>query len=786
MLLACAKIYAQQIGVEQAEKSAEDFLYKLRNEHKPANAKIRMAAHKLSLAYTAQQDGKVQFYVFNDSESGFVVTSGDEKAENILAYSDKGTFDIATANPNLKFWLKGYQRQIAEAAKQGRTPTQKADIISEKAEVPILIKTQWDQDSPFNKAIRTETSKNYPTGCVATALAQVMKYYEWPVSGKGSHYYYDSDGSRRGYTRNFEHNYDWDNMIKSYYNESYTTIQADAVAELMFDTGVATNMAYSLSGSGTFTEQVPYAMVHFFGYDEGISHAYRDYYTNEEWEELIYSELAEGRPVMYGGNDYDEGGHSFICDGYQASTGKYHFNWGWGGDGDCYCALSAVKFYGYNFSYYQDIVYGIQKPCNGKAKLNLILYDENYLESSKTEDGEYATYKLTFGYTEDWDDGFIWNDSHKSSDVLFGMKYVNQKTGKYYYAIPKDTTESKKHFEGLEIKEKQWEDYNGIYSLTLKNVKIPQIPAGKYRVYLVYKEWEDRNDDTVEWEVVKGFLSKKNYIVEILESKLDIPVAQEAIDVTEYGFTASWTAVEGAESYSVSLTSTPKDSEVEMTSEQIGTNTAVFEGIKDTSYTFTELDNNCTYTYKVRVHVGDDASKWSNSVDVALKEIVVPKDTCTAPQISYENGVLSISSSTEDATCYYTLTNTDVKDEFTEAGNEIKLDATYLINAYAAKPGWKNSETVHAMICWLEKIPEQGEDVIAVKSTPVIIQHEGTTWSIRGLPDDIEVSAYTIDGKFIGQATSKNGSAHIPFSTIATDDVVIFKIGDYSIKYYNR
>lgn len=907
--------YAQQISVEQAEKSALEFIRMARQRNNSANAKMITGTPKLSLAYTAKQEGKVQFYVFNESEGGFIVAGGDESAEEILAYADNGNFDVQTANPNLKYWLEMFQKEILAESQKSITDNreQRAKSKESRVDVPILIQTRWDQEAPYNNAIKSATSVSYPTGCVATSMSQVMKYYEWPVTGTGSHSYYDSESSRKNYSRDFsEHTYDWANMLNKY-TGSYSSAKGNAVAELMFDAGVSVNMMYGRNGSAAYTEQVPYALASFFGYDKGVGHRYRDYYSDDEWDELLYDELAAGRPVMYAGCNLDDGGHSFICDGYDASTGKYHFNWGWSGDGDCYCALSAVKCGSTVFNYYQDMVYGIQKPCAGSAKPNIIIYDECYLESSKTEKDGYATYKLTFGLDAEKLPGFIWNDSYIDCKILFNIKYVNQETGKAYYATQKNSSANVYNFNGLIVDEGLWDNYFEYENITVSDVKIPDMPSGEYRVYLVYKDWANKDDESVEWATVRAFTTKKNYVVETIESNIDVPESLDATDVTGNGFVANWSAVEGVESYTLYLATVSKDKTtvtaldedfavfdsktsvgitdiganmdaympvagwtgkkvytapgslklgssteggslttptltasgkvkvvvgenvynstdateitvvvgdaketfvaegkqhtieaevygdfnvtistqgskqrafvnyINVTTESSDVKTTLIEGITDTKYSFTGLDANKEYIYKVRANVGEDCSEWSAPVTVTLKAIE-PEGTCEAPEIEYADGMLKITSSTDGAKCFYTLDDADVKKVFTEVGNDVKLGVTYVINAYASKEGWLNSDTVVAVISWLEKLPEPVTDVFAVKAIPVIVQQAGENLAVSGLPDDIEVSVYTVGGMLIGSTTSKNGVAAIPVE-IKKNDVIIIKIGDNAIKY---
>ena len=819
LILFCTGVFAQQIKIEDAQKIAENFICSLKNGQASSRKKMMQMHPRLQLTYTAMDEDNALYYIFNNKEGGFVVTSGDKRAEEILAYSENGSFDIQTANPNLKFWLKGYEKRISETIKHNLPIKAKDEIDAPKKDVPILIKTHWGQDLPYNKVIRATTSKSYPTGCIATAMSQVMKYYEWPKNGTGSHSYYDSECSKRSYSRNFDHPYNWEDMLNEYSNGAYSSTQADAVAELMFDTGVSVNMEYGLTGSGTYTEQVPYAMVHHFGYDKGIAHAYRSYYSDEEWEELIYTELADGRPVMYGGCTSEDEGHEFICDGYQASTDKYHFNWGWEGDGDCYCVLSAVKCKGYLFNEYQDIVYGIQKPCDGKGKLNIVLYDDCFLEASKTESEGYTTYELSFDKNNF---GIILNDSYMSGDVLFNMMFENQRTGKSYIPTPRNIADNKIHFEGVYVESKLFSDFDGFMRITVKDLKIPELPSGDYRIYLVYKNWEDRNNNSVEWVKVRSFISKKNYIEETIESKLEIPIAMEAKDVKNDGFTASWFPVKDAESYSILLTSKKKEvSSFQLINEGFTTlDSEKYDGLIDISSKLDEYTNDngwsgdkvfssvsrvklgtplvggCLTTPNLKsdgiVTVTIEENVFENDSTLVTVEIGQTKESFLANGKQHEikteiDGEFNVKISTKGSKQRVYINHVNVLVEEYEKNSTIidnlkdtvytfseldnSFDYTYKVRTHANddESKWSNEVTVI--------LSEEDDRIIEVNQSSVNVLYENNAWTIKGLREDTEVSIYSPVGILIGKTKSKNGLAKIPSSS-KNEEIVVIKINN--------
>lgn len=548
---------AQIVSIDQAKNRAYTFLKTEANTSKLS--KKTSSKESLTLAHTYQQDNTPHFYIFNNNSNGFIIVSANEVAEEILGYSDRGNFDINNISPNLRYWLEQYDRQIAFAIADGAKPMKKTSLkAAAREEIDIMVPTRWDQCDPYWRKCPKKKGKNCLTGCVATAMSQVMKTYNWPVTGTGSHTYTDTPdeagwGTGLTLTADFSsHTYDWDNML-NIYKGTITDEQKDAVALLMSDCGISVNMTYgtdSEGGSGAFTEFVPYAFANFFGYDKTVGHRYRDYYTNEDWADIIYKELAEGRPVMYGGSSND-GGHSFICDGYQKSSGKFHFNFGWSGDDDGYFSLSSIGNYP-KYNYYNDIILGIQPEAGGEAIPYIIFYDDCYLESKEKQSGEYTTYNLTFGtYKDDrtTEKGFIWNDTWCKADVFFTMKYTNISTGEIFYAKAKDDAANRVQFDemyGVVA-------YPAIESLSVKDVVVPKLPAGDYRVSLAYKKWEDKDAEEEPWQDVLAFTSAKNYVTMTVEPKVATPEIKDATDITSTGFTANWGNVEGATSYTLEL-----------------------------------------------------------------------------------------------------------------------------------------------------------------------------------------------------------------------------------------
>ncbi len=334
---------------------------------------VSSVSPKLSFTQMTEK-GAPAVYVFNNDEGGFIVLGADDMAYPVLGYSDAGQLtgeDVAT-NPALEWWLGEYARQIEYAAsKQTASQAKQFTIPSTRADyeaIAPMIKTKWDQGAPYyNQCPMYGTFRTF-TGCVATAMAQVMKYWQYPEVGRGQIGYEASTIGKRLSLNFAKKKFDWDNMLPSYYGD-YTPAQEDAVAYLMKACGYAVKMDYSPESSGALGMNIANGLQKYFDYDPNMLYTLRDYYTTTQWSDMIYENLKNVGPVLYGGGSFLGGGHSFICDGYDGN-GMFHFNWGWSGMSDGYFSLDALNpdalgtgggsGGGYNFS--QDAVLGIQPP----------------------------------------------------------------------------------------------------------------------------------------------------------------------------------------------------------------------------------------------------------------------------------------------------------------------------------------------------------------------------------------------------------------------------------------
>lgn len=508
----CISINGQTVSVEQARMNVMEFLNS--KDNKSDNIKSNgPEGQRLKLVYTASCDkGEADYYVFNDTDGGFIVAGGDELSESILAYSDEGSFDISNIPDNFRYLLSEYQRQIEFAKNHKNKVSSYVQDARTRKTVDVLIKTKWDQGSPYNANCPKVGGKSTYTGCVATAMAQVMKYHSWPKTGAGSHSYYDSE-SKKTLSSDFStHTYDWTNMANKYSSMSKTA-QKEAVALLMSDCGIGVEMGYTTSGSGAWSENITYALVKYFGYDKGAAQIIRDYTTASDWDSLLYNELANNRPVIFSGADKSyQYGHCFVCDGYNSNTNKYHFNWGWSGQNDCYCSLSAVQIDSDNdYRYLQDIIIGIQPPAEDtKAPVVIYAYDGAMNMKVSQNDG-YNTYTVQYLYDNNAK-GVIYNHSYRDLDVIFAMKYVNTQTGESYVTAAKDIEANTYSFRTIYPLDDEYTLY-GVGQVVVKDAILPNMPAGEYKVILVAKDYLDKEtDDANLWHEVMTYDTNKNYV----------------------------------------------------------------------------------------------------------------------------------------------------------------------------------------------------------------------------------------------------------------------------------
>ena len=305
------------------------------------------------------------YYVFNIGNSGFVIVSSDDAFRPIIGYSDEGVFDAKNPSPEMMYYLDNLSqgRQVALSASVNASE----QVVGEWSSLLngeslnkgnnhsfYLVKTLWNQDYPYNKLCPIDGSggRCY-AGCVATAMSQVMNYWKYPTHGHGSHSYMSSYGEL---TADFgAAEYDFDQMPLSVSNMSPDE-ESDEIAFFMYHCGIAVDMMYSPSGSGAYSQDVPEAVLKYFGYTNCCRLHDRDSYALADFQALLRSQFDMGWPCYYSGSDTGgSGGHAFVCDGYD-NNDMFHFNWGWSGSGDGFFVIDGLDVSGYAFNSGQAVI----------------------------------------------------------------------------------------------------------------------------------------------------------------------------------------------------------------------------------------------------------------------------------------------------------------------------------------------------------------------------------------------------------------------------------------------
>jgi photosystem II stability/assembly factor-like uncharacterized protein len=356
-----ATLLAVHVPQDEARKLATTFY--------THNAPGRISKATVKEAYVTTWQDVPTYYTFVFEPVGFVLVAADDASIPILGYSFESEMPRDITNPATKGWLDSYSKEIWNIITHNLSNKEtirkwndlrNGDFPAPMRDVTPLLTSLWDQGCYYNTLCPADPSALWAcghtyTGCVATAMAQVMKYHNFPPQGVGSHSYthpqYGVQSADFGNTT-----YDWASMPNSVGSNN------TAVATLMYHAGVSVNMQYGVNGSGAYSEDVPYALLNYFNYQPGIVIKYKNDYPNvEDFKALLRADLDQQLPVYYSGQGTE--GHAFVCDGYRLSDDKFHFNWGWSGSSNGYYAIGALNPGGTTFNDANSAVLHI-KPYN--------------------------------------------------------------------------------------------------------------------------------------------------------------------------------------------------------------------------------------------------------------------------------------------------------------------------------------------------------------------------------------------------------------------------------------
>ena len=352
MMMLAFSARAGSIPEEKAKAKALSFL----QARHPMSGGRHLAPARTPAELHVSQAGLAALYVFNvGQQDGFVIVSGDDRTRPILGYADSGTFDADQVPAALREMLAIYARQIEMLGQSGSpAPDSLGHAASQAqarrrtsgqmADVAPLLTTSWDQGDPYNAYCPTLGDRTALTGCVATAMAQIAYYHRYPTTQVPSLEAYTSETNKINVSAWGATTFDWDNMLPSY-SGSYSNAERTAVATLMRYCGQAAQMDYGFT-SGAYNGDALYAFRKKLGYNANAEFRSAAAYSIDGWEDLIYKEVRENRPVYYSALNGEEGcdvsGHAFVIDGYQADGNYFHVNWGWGGACNGYFNLFAL------------------------------------------------------------------------------------------------------------------------------------------------------------------------------------------------------------------------------------------------------------------------------------------------------------------------------------------------------------------------------------------------------------------------------------------------------------
>lgn len=516
-LLSFLYVGARPITKSAAENIARGFMSKRCSK----SASLACLLHKS--AVKGSSGDVAPYYIFNiGNREGFVIVSGDDNAEPVLGYSDRGELDLDNMPANMAEWLRLNELYVESCAKRessavGTSRTGSGTVVVE----PLLGDIMWGQDFPFNEMCPTYYSGgqnlHYYVGCVATAATQIMRYYRYPQQGTGSKSYVFKGQTLSADFGNTT--YDWDNMLAFYPSDGVSQEQIDAAATLAYHFGVSVEMEYAENGSGALSMLVPHALKTYFGYDKATTMRRRNFYSATEWLELIKHELDNNRPVYYGAtSDSGLGGHAFVCDGYD-SEGYVHINWGWYGISNGYFLVNHLNpddlgegggTGGYNTD--QEIITCIQPSTGGTTDFDRPLYG---LLSLKCSDygSDFTLMSSVNNYDVTPFDGQIAAVVTRDGQIIDILKTDGEST----------------HIDGFA------NSMSGLYFLTMRDIPTTVsegIADGACEVRLAFKEAdEDR------WQFLRHENRERGYVAaNIVDGVLDLDEdAAPVPDVTVVG-----------------------------------------------------------------------------------------------------------------------------------------------------------------------------------------------------------------------------------------------------------
>ena len=478
-LLSGLQLFAGPVSRQEAQSLAKNFL-----TSKGITMTTSMA-YRAPRKATFSKTDNAYYYIFNaDNNNGYVIVSGDDRTEEVLGYTDSGTFDAETIPENLKSLLQRYTDEIKllDADSVVVTGEQKADYKARRRKVEAarhavtpLLTSLWNQGDPYNRMCPEYykedgsgvlSGNKSVSGCVATAISQVVNYYKYPAVTKTEIPSYSFNSYGKTITMPAipaGTKIDWDNM-RDTYSSSNTDVEKDAVAKLMLIVGCGCKMGYGPS-SGAVTAYGENVLKNYLGFDDATHNAMRSDYDIDEWINMIYKEVYSGHPAVYGGFS-SGGGHAFVLYGYD-SDDLFHVNWGWGGQDNGYFRITVLHPDSNNgigasnttdgYSMGQDAILGVNFP-DGIPSSNASINDDALTTSDISISGRNITVN------------FI-NWTGTAGDFYTGIGYIDTNGA----IVPINVRSETDH---LEINH---------YMTPLRSYWTPKMPVGTYKIVPISK-----------------------------------------------------------------------------------------------------------------------------------------------------------------------------------------------------------------------------------------------------------------------------------------------------------
>lgn len=482
-LFCISNIWSAPRSESEARKIALQFMESRSKATVRSLQELQLAAtsHDIGVSKKRNGDtGKAAWYAYNYGDMAFVIISGDNRMTDILGYSLNNTFSTENMPDNQRMWLQAYTAQaetINSQSAEAQDLTSRT-VTTPQEVAPLLGNIRYNQTAPYNGFCPTVGGQQCYTGCVATAMATIMSFYQYPDKGTGSQTYISPSIGREC---SFDYDatpFDWNNILPTYSEGEYNQTQADAIATLMKACGVAAMMDYGINSSGASSSEALIGTIEHLKYNPYAIYASREFYTASEWMQMIKTSLAAGEPVYYSGNDQYANGHAFVIDGYDRQD-LVHVDWGWGGLNNGYFELLSLNAEqqdgGNGYSFSQSMLYGL-KPAT-------------YPDCSRTSQ-------------------FFSNDMEVVNDELIVSQLYNRGytfSGYLAAAIEQNGTLTPVSNE-VEINELPC-NY-GFSKISFFISQLDQLTAGRYQVYVA-----SRAKDETQWMKANGLQYNNPYYI---------------------------------------------------------------------------------------------------------------------------------------------------------------------------------------------------------------------------------------------------------------------------------